>query len=623
LKVGNWRSGIGSWELVIGNRPRREFLTHYPPAIWLQNLHDLTSPPAKTSRQEAVGFCTLLSGGLRQILGERSVRLFTTIAGLRCYLDLKRSEQPIPANSDFADTTQPSIGLVPTMGALHAGHLSLIAQARQDNDLVVVSIFVNPLQFGPNEDFQHYPRTLEHDRELCRQAGVDVIFAPTAAELYGQEKLGIRDWRINSPFSVSTAHPVADSVSQVTPPPAMMAELCGRFRPGHFSGVATVVTKLLSIVQPDRAYFGQKDAQQLAILKRIVADLNLPVQMIGCPIVREASGLAMSSRNQYLSEAERQQSAALYRGLREELIDVVKAELMSVSAVHPQYIELVHPDTLAPLEQVEDCGLLAVAAFVGSTRLIDNVVLWNRKPILAIDGPAGAGKSTVARQVAQTLGLLYLDTGAMYRAVTWMVLQSGLAVTDQAAIAELVSQCDIVLASEVPEGNPSGNGQAAESTLPRPTVWINGHNVTQAIRSLEVTAQVSTIAAQPVVRQELVRRQQAYGRRGGIVMDGRDIGTHVFPDAELKIFLTASVQERARRRQQELQGHNQLQLSLSALEQTIRDRDSKDSSRRIAPLRKAADAVEIQTDNLSIDEVTTKIINLYQEKLARLCSHQV
>lgn len=560
------------------------------------------------ARQGSIGFCTLLSGGLSQILGERSVRLFSTVTGLRCYLNLKRST-PNPDHNiaDAKRSVVPSVGLVPTMGALHAGHLSLIEQARQENDWVVVSIFVNPLQFGPNEDFQRYPRTLDADRTLCEKAGVDVIFAPPAQELYG-----------------TAFQPNSETVTQVLPPSSMMARMCGQFRPGHFPGVATVVTKLLSVVQPDRAYFGQKDAQQLAIIKRLVADLNLPVTIVGCPIVRERDGLALSSRNQYLSATERSQATILYRGLkraerafqdgktlREELIDIVKTELATVPEVKPQYIDLVHPDTMAPLEQVEDTGLLAIAAHAGSTRLIDNVLLKTRKPILAIDGPAGAGKSTVARNVAETLGLLYLDTGAMYRAVTWLVMQSGIDIRDEAAIAELASQCEIELESQAPE-QPSSS--VSSSSLPTLRVWINGQDVTQEIRSLEVTANVSAIAAQCAVRQELVKRQQAYGRRGGIVMDGRDIGTHVFPDAELKIFLTASVQERARRRQQDLGSP----IALEELEQSIRERDRLDSTRPVSPLRKAEDAIEIQTDNLSIDEVKAKIICLYQDTLEQM-----
>jgi pantoate ligase/cytidylate kinase len=542
------------------------------------------------------------------------VRLFTTIAGLRRYLELHRFAQPIALSDEYSlsrdsfrssdrvsgdrsNGDRLSVGLVPTMGALHAGHLSLIHQARKDNGLVVVSIFVNPLQFAPNEDFQQYPRTLEQDQQLCQQAGADAIFAPSATELYGSAKL-----------------------TQVMPPADLMDTLCGRFRPGHFPGVATVVTKLIGIVQPDRAYFGQKDAQQLAILRRVVADLNLPVEVVGCPIVREADGLALSSRNRYLSAEERSQATVLYRSLRRakqalkdgkvlrgELLGILQQELSTVPQVKPQYIDLVHPDTMAPLEQIEDLGLLAIAAHVGSTRLIDNLLLRNRQPILAIDGPAGAGKSTVVRQVAHILGLIYLDTGAMYRAVTWLAIDSGIAIDDEAAIAELVSQCDIVLGTE--------------ELGTTPQVWINGHNVTQAIRTLEVTAKVSAIAAQPAVRQELMKRQQAYGRKGGVVMDGRDIGTQVFPDAELKIFLTASVAERARRRFQELQG--QSDLTLAQLEQAIAERDYQDSTRKISPLRKAEDAIEIQSDTLSIDEVVAKIVSFYQEKLVALKSDSV
>jgi pantoate ligase / CMP/dCMP kinase len=508
------------------------------------------------------------------------VRLFTTIAGLRCYLKTSRSRG------------KESTGLVPTMGALHAGHLSLIHRARNENDRVIVTIFVNPLQFAPNEDFRQYPRNLEADQALCEAAGVDAIFAPDAAEIYPMGK---------------------EVITQVIPPAAMMAVMCGRSRPTHFQGVATVVTKLLNIIQPDRAYFGLKDAQQFAILRRVTADLNLPVEMIGCPIVREPSGLALSSRNQYLTVEQRSQAAILYRSLQtaaqavhkgivlqSEIISIVKTELEQFPDMKPEYIELVNPETSVPLEKVEESGLLAIAARLGKTRLIDNVLLQTRQPILAIDGPAGAGKSTVVRRVAQALELLYLDTGAMYRAVTWLTLQSGIAIDDEAAIAELVSRCEIEIS-----GDP-----AAVS------VRINGQDVTQAIRSMEVTSQVSAIAAQLFVRQELVRRQQAYGRKGGIVMDGRDIGTHVFPDAELKVFLTASVEERARRRQQDLLAQGQ-EISLAELERAIAERDHKDSTRDFAPLRKAADAIEIQTDDMNIDEVTARIISLYREKQSK------
>lgn len=493
----------------------------------------------------------------------------------------------------------PEVGLVPTMGALHSGHLSLIQKARRENKIVVVSIFVNPLQFGPTEDFQKYPRTLEHDRELCEQAGVDVIFMPTP------EEMGIRRRQDESQMS--------PRLTQVMPPETMTTGLCGRTRVGHFQGVATIVTKLLNIVQPNRAYFGQKDAQQLAIIRRLVADLNLPIEIVGCPVVREPSGLACSSRNQYLTPEQRQQAATLYRGLQQAeqifragerqshtLVGVVKTELAAVPTIAPEYVELVHPNTLTPLDRVEDRGLLAIAARVGSTRLIDNILLSERKPIVAIDGPAGAGKSTVARQLAQALGLLYLDTGAMYRALTWLVLQSKIDVKDEPAVAELVSQCDIAVG-----GEPSAV-----------SVYIDGQDVTQEIRSLEVTANVSAIAAQPAVRKALVRQQRRYGHAGGIVIEGRDIGTYVFPDAELKIYLTASVQERARRRQQDLKNQGKQEISLDQLEQAIYERDRKDSTRTLAPLRKAADAIELQTDGLTIAEVVQRIAALYGERTA-------
>jgi len=531
------------------------------------------------------------------------MRLFTTIAGLHCYLERHRGGK--------------DVGLVPTMGALHAGHLSLIERARRENAIVIVSIFVNPLQFGPTEDFQHYPRPLEEDRKLCEQVGVDAIFAPTAVELYGNRLL---------------ASDTSAELTQVVPPAAMTSVLCGRSRSGHFQGVATVVTKLLNLVEPERAYFGQKDAQQLAIIRRLVADLNLPVAIVACPIVREESGLALSSRNQYLTQSQKAQVPVLFRALRLaqkafqagecdsiSLIEVVKSELASVSDIQVEYVELVHPTTLTPLDQVDDVGLLAIAARFGSTRLIDNVLLQHRKPIVAIDGPAGAGKSTVTRQVAQALGLLHLDTGAMYRALTWRVLEAGIDLDDEPAIAELASQSQIYLTTDelgdrdaVPE---EPWGQQLDSRPQGSRVWIDAEEVTQAIRSLKVTSNVSAIAAVPAVRRELVKQQQRWGSKGGIVAEGRDIGTHVFPDAELKIFLTASVQERARRRQQDLKDHDQREVSLEQLEQDIQQRDLRDSTRALAPLCKAADAIELQTDNLSIAEVTERIVNLYYQKV--------
>jgi pantoate ligase / CMP/dCMP kinase len=523
------------------------------------------------------------------------VQLFTTIAALRCYL-----------NSQKSAASHLEIGLVPTMGALHAGHLSLIRRARQENTIVAVSIFVNPLQFGPKEDFQDYPRNLEQDRLLCEEAGVDVIFAPSEAEMFGKPGFD----RPKSETIAQKIHP--SSLTQVIPPSAMTSVLCGKSRPGHFQGVAAIVTKLLSLVQPTRAYFGQKDAQQVAIIRKLVADFNLPVEIVACPIVREDSGLAMSSRNQYLTAEQKQQASVLYRALQQasqafkagdltaaSAVSAVKAEVAKVSAVELEYAELVHPDTLTPLEIVETAGLLAVAARIASTRLIDNIILRNRRPIVAIDGPAGAGKSTVTRQAAKALGLFYLDTGAMYRALTWLVMTTGTPMSDAPAIAELVNLSYLEYNLD-----PSSF-----------TIKINGEDVTEAIRSLEVTARVSEIAAVPAVRQFLVLQQQRCGITGGIIAEGRDIGTNVFPDAELKIFLTASVKERSRRRQLELKATGRADISLAELERDIALRDEKDSTREVAPLRKAADAVEIQTDGLTIAEVIDRIVGLYEERI--------
>ena len=512
--------------------------------------------------------------------GGKTVRLFKTIAGVRTQLQSSWEEKQ-------------NIALVPTMGALHSGHLSLIACAVAENDLVIVSIFVNPLQFEPDSDLDRYPRQLEKDCQLCEEAGVDVVFAPTVEELY--------------PSSLET-------MTQVIPPSQMTTQMCGKSRPNHFEGVATVVTKLFNIVQPTSAYFGEKDAQQLAIIRRLVIDLNFPIEIRSCPIVREASGLAYSSRNQYLTSEERQQAQGLYQGLQASKLAFEQEQVRNATALMDilcqkissplDYVALVDPDTLQPLDQVERKGLLALASYVGKTRLIDNIILLDRSPIIAIDGPAGAGKSTVTRRVAAELGLLHLDTGAMYRAFAWLVLNSQVALDDEAGIAELVSQADLQLSlSDHPDVPVRVN--------------LNGEDITELIRTPLVTRNVSAIAAQKAVRQKLLEQQQQWGEKGGLVAEGRDIGTHVFPNAELKIFLTASVGERARRRQREMVTQNQETIDFEQLQKEIQERDVYDSNRSIAPMRKAPDAIELVTDGLTIEQVIEKIVQLYRVRFSQ------
>jgi pantoate--beta-alanine ligase len=256
------------------------------------------------------------------------------------------------------------LGLVPTMGFLHDGHLALVRQARAENSCVLVSIFVNPTQFGPNEDLAQYPRDMERDLALLRAERVDLVFAPSAEEVY--------------PPGFGTAVMVE----------ALTERLEGEFRPGHFRGVATVVAKLFNIVQPDRAYFGQKDAQQLRVIRKMVADLNMPVEIVPVVTVREADGLAMSSRNSLLSPDERTAATVLSRALHEAkaryragersgqtLRDAMRAVLNEEPLARPDYVSLADPNSLQELDRVEGAALLSLAVRIGSVRLIDNVLL--------------------------------------------------------------------------------------------------------------------------------------------------------------------------------------------------------------------------------------------------------
>ena len=257
-----------------------------------------------------------------------------------------------------------TVGLVPTMGCLHEGHRSLIKKARENNDIVVVSVFVNPTQFGPGEDYESYPRDLKRDAEICREEGADYVFHPSPEEMY--------------PDGFSTFAVPGENMTNV---------MCGISRPIHFRGVCTVLTKLFNIISPNNAYFGEKDIQQLAIVKRMVKDMNFDIEITGCPIVREEDGLAKSSRNKYLSAKERKAATVLRRSIikAEEMIsegekDAVRIKAAIIETIENEplakidYVEILNFDTFERLKEIEGKVLIGIAVFIGSTRLIDNMV---------------------------------------------------------------------------------------------------------------------------------------------------------------------------------------------------------------------------------------------------------
>jgi pantoate--beta-alanine ligase len=256
------------------------------------------------------------------------------------------------------------IGFVPTMGALHIGHISLIRVAAKDCDFVVVSIFVNPTQFTPGEDYEKYPRPIDKDLEICEQNDVDLVFLPEQDQMYPNKNLTWVD------------------VEKLTEP------LCGRFRPGHFQGVTTVCAKLFNIILPDAAYFGQKDAQQAIVIKKMVADLNMPLEIVICPTIREPSGLAVSSRNNYLTEHQRKDAAVIYKSLQKcqnlvetgttsvkKLTTEMDQVLKEVPSIEIQYVNILNAETLEEIEKVSGKVLIAVAANIGPARLIDNIIV--------------------------------------------------------------------------------------------------------------------------------------------------------------------------------------------------------------------------------------------------------
>lgn len=494
------------------------------------------------------------------------------------------------------------VHFVPTMGGLHGGHHHLIGRASrptppdrsrpEDSPLVVVSVFVNPLQFGSGEDFQAYPRDLQSDVSLASQAGAAVLLAPATDQLLPGHRGG--------------------DLFGVRVPERLAGGLCGRSRPGHFDGVATILARLISVVRPDRLFLGEKDWQQLVVVRNMVEALAIPLVVEGCSTVRDPDGLATSTRNRYLNSAERNRALALPRVLSkaqslhaagsrsaEDLVGITRDRLEE-AGLSVDYVELVDPCSLRPVPEAEGVAMLAAAVQCGTARLIDHTFLMNRAPVVAIDGPAGAGKSTVTRALASRLGLIHLDTGAMYRAFTWWVQRQGADPTEALAVSPLLQDLDLSLSSQ--EGRDL-------------KVFINGHDVTAAIRSPEVTAQVSLVAAHRCVREALMRQQQQMGLRGGLIAEGRDIGTAVYPDADLKVFLTATVTERARRRARDLEQLGYPVPLLSELEAQIAERDFQDSSRAVAPLQRADDAVEVVTDSMDIASVIQVLVDLFRERV--------
>ncbi len=482
---------------------------------------------------------------------------------------------------------------VPTMGCLHQGHKELIKAAKNFSEeqpsKVLVSIFVNPLQFGEGEDFKKYPRNLEKDCQTALEAGANAIWAPSLETIFpnGQENY----FTIQAPY-------------------ALKQSLCGANRRNHFDGVATIVLRLLNLVNPSHLFLGEKDWQQLVIIKQLIQELGLKVEVKSIATVRDKDGLAYSSRNEYLTIEERAKIITLSKLLLQEssqfqsdkTIDLNKLRsALENNGLRVEYLETVDYKSLAPVNYYESkLCLLAAAVHCGKTRLIDHIFLMNRKPIIAIDGPAGAGKSTVTKRFAKQLGLIYLDTGAMYRAVTWFLQEQKIDADNEKELIKALTNLKIDINLK-----DSGIQQ----------VLLNGKDISKEIRSPRVTQEVSRIASKATVRQKLTAQQKLIGLKGGIVAEGRDIGSTVFPDAEIKIFLTASSKERAKRRANDLANQGFRVPNLKELESQIQERDKMDSAREIAPLKKAKDAKEIVTDGMTIEEVIETLTKIFREEI--------
>ncbi len=483
------------------------------------------------------------------------------------------------------------INFIPTMGNLHEGHQKLIEIAKNSNcNINLVSIFVNPLQFDSKEDLKNYPKNIEKDIEIAFSIGADAIFIPSTFDIYPPNDKNIIYLKASKKLS---------------------SALCGLKRVGHFDGVCTVVYRLLNLIKPKNLYLGEKDWQQLLILKNLIDEKELNIKIISIPTQRDSDGIPFSSRNKLLSKSERkivqlfsyELSHAKKKFKKDKKINLnqicKKLESKNISI---EYLEHVHPYNFKKASSKDNISLLAGAIRCGKTRLIDHVFLMKRKPIIAIDGPAGSGKSSVTKLIAKQLNLLYLDTGAMYRALSWFLIKENINYENENELNQILKKVSIIFKS---------NSQSHQDVL------INNFCVTEEIRSQEITSIVSKISSIKEIRQFLVEAQRKIGEEGGLVAEGRDIGTTVFPNAELKIFLTASIDERAKRRKSEFEIKGFKEIDFNKLRENIKKRDYEDSTREISPLKKANDAFEIFTDGYSINEVVEKIIDIYHEKIPK------
>ena len=489
------------------------------------------------------------------------------------------------------------VHFVPTMGGLHRGHQQLIRAACGPGARVLVSVFVNPTQFAAGEDFTTYPRHADGDGQKAQAAGADAVWFPTVEDIYGDAKPACRP---------------ASNRSQLKP--FLIRTLCGPCRPGHFEGVLMVMERLLERVRPTLVAMGEKDWQQLTVLRHCLpAFYEGRCRLLPVPVVREEDGLPHSSRNSRLSPAQRRQAAllpqalgnaeaAVHGGERRATVleQLVRAPLES-AGLPVDYVQLVNPLTLQPCLHLDGVAVLGVAAHVGPARLLDHKFLLSRKPIIAIDGPAGTGKSTVTRLLAGRLGLLHLDTGAMYRAVAWLMLERQQPIRPDGTLQQLLDAMELRLVW-------GDHGQQV--------ICINGVDVSDAIRLPRITATVPRVAALPQVRQVLTRQQRAFGQQGGLVSEGRDMGTAVFPQAELKVYLTATAAERARRRAADMIQQGQTPPPLTTLEAQIAERDHLDRTRTEAPLRPAEDGVVVATDDISVEQVVDKLEELFRQRVS-------